>query len=83
MRKLLPLFCGGLGFSIIEDDFINHEEDHHGDSAVEHSCADVIEPGTHEVTCYRCPDAVDGIYNAGNEAKRQQIPAALIENVAV
>ena len=35
---------GLFGFALREDDLVHEEEDHHGDAAVEHGGADVVDP---------------------------------------
>ena len=40
---------------------IHKEEDHHGDAAVEHGGADVVDEVRHQQTSHRHPDAVDGV----------------------
>lgn len=39
-----------LGFLLAEHDFVDDEENHHGNVAIEDGSADVIQPGGHEVT---------------------------------
>ena len=66
-----------VGLALREDDLIHKEEDDHGNAAVEHGGTDVVDEVRHQQTCHRHPDAVDGVDDAGNNAKRQQIPADL------
>ena len=70
------MLFGGF-FALREDDLIHEEEDDHGDTAVEDGGADVVDEVRHQQTCHRHPDAVDGVDDADNNAKRQQIPADL------
>ena len=83
-RKNHPCSCRAL-FCLLafrEDDLIHKEEDDHGDAAVEHGGANVVDEVWHQQPSHRHPDAVDGVDDAGNDAERQQIPAHLICNVA-
>ena len=66
-----------------KDDLIHKEEDHHGDAAVEHGGADVVDEVRHQQTSHCHPDAVDGVDNAGNDTERQQIPADLLGQIAL
>ena len=76
------MLFGGF-FALREDDLIHKEEDDHGDAAVEHGGADVVDEVRHQQTSHRHPDAVDGIDDAGDDAERQQIPADLFCQIAL
>ena len=71
------LLFGGF-FALREDDLIHKEEDHHGDAAVEHGGADVVDKVRHQQASHGNPDAVDGVDDAGNDAEGQHIPADLL-----
>ena len=76
------LLFGGF-FALREDDLIHKEEDDHGDAAVEHGGADVVDEVRHQQTCHRHPDAVDGVDDAGDDAEGQHIPADLFCQIAL
>ena len=59
MKENVLLF-GGF-FALREDDLIHKEEDDHGDAAVEHGGADVVDEVRHQQTSHRHLDAVDGV----------------------
>ena len=74
---------GLFGLALREDDLIHKEEDHHGDAAVEHGSADVVDEVRYQQTCHCHPNAVDGVDDAGDDAERQQIPADLFCQIAL
>ena len=76
------MLFGGF-FALREDDLIHKEEDHHGDAAVEHGGADVVDKVRHQQASHGNPDAVDGVDDAGNDAEGQHIPADLLGQVAL
>ena len=76
------MLFGGF-FALREDDLIHKEEDHHGDAAVEHGGADVVDKVRHQQASHRHPDAIDGVDDAGDEAEGQHIPADLLGQVAL
>ena len=76
------LLFGGF-FALREDDLIHKEEDDHGDAAVEHGGADVVDEVGHQQTGHRDPDAVDGVDDAGDDAEGQHIPCDLLAEVAL
>ena len=76
------LLFGGF-FALREDDLIHKEEDDHGDAAVEHGGADVVDEVRYQQTGHRHPDAVDGVDDAGDDAEGQHIPADLFCQIAL
>ena len=76
------MLFGGF-FALREDDLIHEEEDDHGDTAVEHGGADVVDEVRHQQASHRHPDAVDGVDDAGDDAEGQQIPADLFCQIAL
>ena len=76
------LLFGGF-FALREDDLIHKEEDHHGDAAVEHGGADVVNKVRYQQPGHCHPDAVDGVDDAGNDAEGQHIPADLLCQIAL
>ena len=77
------LLFGGF-FALREDDLIHKEEDHHGDAAVEHGGADVVDEVRYQQPCHCHPDAVDGVDDAGDDAedvyKRQLLICSGVQN---
>ena len=51
------MLFGGF-FALREDDLIHKEEDHHGDAAVEHGGADVVDEVRHQQASHRHPHTV-------------------------
>ena len=76
------LLFGGF-FALREDDLIHKEEDDHGDAAVEHRGADVVDEVRHQQAGHRHPHTVDGVDDAGDDAEGQHIPADLLGKVAL
>lgn len=72
-----------LGFAFREDDLVDEEEDHHGNAAVEHGGANVIDKVRHQQACNGHPHTVDGVDNAGDQAERHKIPCDLLGQVAL
>ena len=70
-------------FILREDDFIDEEENHHRHAAVQNRCADVVDKVRHEQPCHGNPHTVDGVDDASNNAKREDIPADLLAQIAL
>ena len=66
-----------------EDDLVHKEENHHADATVEHCGSDIVDPIGYELSGSSDPDAVDGVHDARNDDKGQQIPQGLIPDVAL
>ena len=49
------------GLSLGKDDFVDKEEDNHGDPAVQNGGADVINGRRDKLAGHRHPNAVDGV----------------------
>ena len=80
--RLFFLFFG-FDFGVVENDFVHNEEDDHRNTTVEDCGTDVVEPAGNKASCNSNPNAVDGVDDAGNYAKRQEVPSALVKHVAV
>ena len=65
-----------------EDDLVDEEENDHGNSAVQDPRHDIVDKVCDKKASHSYPDAVDGVYDTGNNNKRQEIPENLIGNIA-
>ena len=64
------MLLGGF-FALREDDLIHKEEDHHGDAAVEHGGADVVDKVRHQQARNRRSHAVDEVNEASDQTECQ------------
>ena len=78
-KSILLFFFFGFG----EDDLIDKEEDYHRYTAVEHGGADIVHPIRHKLARDSHPNTVDGIDDAGNDDKSNQVPQNLIPHIAL
>ena len=61
--------------SLREDNLVHKEKYHHRYTTIQHCSSDIVQPVRYKHSCYCDPNAINGIYNTGNNTECDQVPS--------